>query len=507
MGEIRIEDRNTTALAGITGRENVERNHMMKAKIAARYRLYVAGLVLTSFSVLPESRADVISDWNDIAVPLIRNAPNVTATRQLALVHVAQFEAVNAVVGKYTPYVVNLAAPGASPEAAAAQAAHDVLVHLYPTNQAALDSSLATSLAAITGSGSKPDGITLGAAVAAQLWSLRGSDGTTLTVSNYFPAGQGLWQPTPGGAATPVSQQYAYATPWALRSASQFRPGPPPDLTSALWTTDYNEIKSLGATNSSTRTPDQTDIGLFIIEFPFFLLNSALKQAIATNSLNLVDSARAFALMHMASSDAGIAVWDAKYAYDFWRPVTAIRGADTNANPATVPDPTWLPLRTTPSHPEYPCAHCTISAAMCEVLAAIFGDNFTFTLESPSLPGKPRTFQKFSDYAALSLEGRLYAGFHYRNSSNVGLALGRSVGQYAANNFLSSAPQLTGQLQTNEFRLTTRNVGTLQQSIQTSTDLVTWVTLTNYTSTDNTVQITDPQSASAGHKFYRAVAQ
>src|SRR5262249_637267 len=158
--------------------------------------------------------------------------------------------------------------------------------------------------------------------------------------------GQGLWQPTPGGALAPVSQQYAYATPWALRSASQFRPGPPPTLTSAQWAADYNEIKSLGATNSTTRTPDQTDIALFIIEFPFFLLNNALKQAIATNSLPLVDSARAFALMHMASADAGIAVWDAKYAYDFWRPVTAIQTADTNIASGTVPDPTWLPLRT-----------------------------------------------------------------------------------------------------------------------------------------------------------------
>jgi hypothetical protein len=352
----------------------------------------------------------------------------------------------------------------------------------------------------------KTDGITLGAAIATQLWTLRGSDGTTLTVSNYFPASQGLWQPTPGGAAAPVSQQYAYATPWALRCASQFRPGPPPALTSALWTADYNEMKSLGATNSATRTPDQTDIGLFIIEFPFFLLNSALKQALATNAFSLVDSARAFALMHMASSDAGIAVWDAKYAYDFWRPVTAIRTADTNVNPATLPDPNWLPLRTTPSHPEYPCAHCTISAAMCTVLAAIFGDNFTFTLESPSLPGKPRTFQKFSDYSALSLEGRLYAGFHYRNSSNVGLALGRNIGQYIVNNFLASGPTLNGQLQNGEFRLTTRNVGSLQGRIESSADLVTWLPLTNYTSTDLTVQILDQEAADAAHKFYRAVA-
>jgi len=479
----------------------------MKTKTVTTHCLCYAGLLLAGLALPIDARGNVITDWNDIAIPLTRNAPNVTSTRQLALVHVAQFEAVNAVVGKYTPYVVNVAAPGASPEAAAAQAAHDILLRFYPTNQSVLDSELATSLAAVPDGAPKTDGITLGAAVASQLWTLRGSDGTTLTVSNNFPAGPGLWQPTPGGSPTPVSQQYAYATPWALRSASQFRPGAPPALSSAQWAADYNEIKSLGATNSSARTPDQTDIGLFIIEFPFFLLNSALKQAVSTNSLSLVDSARAFALMHIASSDAGIAVWDAKYAYDFWRPVTAIQGSDTNINSATLPDPTWLPLRTTPSHPEYPCAHCTISAAMCEVLSEIFGDNFTFTLESPSLPGKPRTFQKFSDYPQLSLLGRLYAGFHYRNSSNAGLALGKNVGQYVMKNFLLTGPSLAGQLQTGEFRLTTRNVGSLQQRIETSGDLISWLTLTNYTSTDQTIQILDPVGGSAGHKFYRAVAQ
>jgi membrane-associated phospholipid phosphatase len=451
--------------------------------------------------------ADVITDWNGIAIPYIRTAPNITATRQLAMVHVAQFEAVNAVVGKYTPYLVNIAAPTASPEAAAAQAAHDILLRFYPASQTALDASLATSLAAVSDGPAKTDGITLGAAVAAQIWTLRASDGTTLTVSNAFPGGPGLWSPTPGGPSSPVSQQYAYATPWTLRCASQFRPGPPPSLASAQWATDFNEIKSLGSTNSATRTPDQTDIGLFIIEFPFFLLNDALKQALAANPMSLVDTARAFALMHMASADAGIAVWDAKYAYNFWRPVTAIRAADTDGNDATAPDVTWLPLRPTPGHPEYPCAHCTASAAMTTVLAALFGDNFTFTLESPTLPGKPRTFHKFSEYAALALDGRLYAGFHYRNSSVVGLDLGAKVGDYVMKNFLTSGPTLAGQLQNGEFRLTTRNVGTLQQRIETSSDLVNWTTLTNYTSADLLLQILDPDAANTAHKFYRAVSQ
>ncbi len=173
-------------------------------------------------------RADVITDWNDIALPLLRSAPRISANRQFAIMHVAQFEAVNAVVGKYAPYVVNVAAPGASQEAAAAQAAHDILLRYYPTNQPALDAALATSLASVAEGTAKNDGITLGAAIATQIWNLRASDGATLTVSNAFPGGAGLWVPTPGGPTTPVSQQMAYATPWVLRSASQFRPGPPP---------------------------------------------------------------------------------------------------------------------------------------------------------------------------------------------------------------------------------------------------------------------------------------
>jgi hypothetical protein len=470
----------------------------MKTKI----NILAVGALLSAAAV----RADVITDWNDIALPLLRAAPKISQNHQFAIMHVAQFEAVNAVVGKYTPYVVNVAAPGASPEAAAAQAAHDILLRYYPTNQTAFDAALTTSLAAVADGNAKNDGVTLGASIATQIWNLRAADGLSLTVSNAFPGGPGLWLPTPGGPTTPGNQQFAFATPWVLRSASQFRPGPPPALTSAQWATDFNEIKALGATNSATRTPEQTDIALFIIDTPGYTMNSVAKQAVAAKNLSLVDCARVFALMHMAGDDAGFAVFEAKYAYNFWRPVTAIRGADTDGNDATAPDAGWLPLRPTPPHPEYPCAHCAASGAMCAALAAIFGDDFTFTLETASLPGKPRTFHKFSEYADLSLEGRLYAGFHYRNSSVVGSDLGRKVGAYVFNNSLTPGPTLSGQLQPGEFRLSAKNRGSLQQRIEVSSDLMSWSALTNYTSADLTVQIVDPNAAAANHKFYRAVA-
>jgi hypothetical protein len=470
----------------------------MKTKIS----LLIVSTLLASKPV----PADVITDWNDIALPLIRTAPRISPNRQFAMLHVAQFEAVNAVVGKYAPYAINVAAPGASPEAAAAQAAHAILLRWYPTNQPALDAALATSLEAIPDGPAKDAGVLLGASVATQIWDLRAADGITLTVSNAFPGGPGLWSPTPGGVTTPIFQQFGYVSPWVLRSMSQFRPGPPPALSSPEWAADLNEIKEVGGTNSATRTQEQTDIALFIIDLPGFTMNSVAKQAVAAKSTSLVDTARVFALMHMAGDDAAGAVFDAKYAYNFWRPVTAIRAAETDGNDATAPDTEWLPLRATPPHPEYPCAHCTISEAMCGALAAIFGDDFSFTLETASLPGKPRTFTRFTELASLSLEGRLYAGFHYRSSSVAGAQQGRSVGAYVVNNSLSPGPTLSGELQTGEFRITPRNRGSLQQRIETSNDLVTWSTLTTYTLTDLSMQVTDPNAATSNHKFYRAVA-
>ncbi len=279
-----------------------------------------------------------------------------------------------------------------------------------------------------------------------------------------------------------------------------------PALTSAQWATDYNEIKNLGGTNSTTRTAEQTDIALFIIDLPGYTMNSVAKQVVAARNTALVDTARVFALMHMAGDDAVYAVFEAKYAYNFWRPVTAIGAGDTDGNDATTPEADWLPLRVTPPHPEYPCAHCTVSGAMAAVLAAIFGDDFTFTLETASQPGKPRTFRKFSEYAALSLEGRLYAGFHYRFSSVVGADQGQKVGAYVFNHSLTPGPTLSGQLQAGEFRLTPRNRGSLQHRIEVSSDLLKWSTLANYTSTDLTVQILDKDAGGVNHKFYRAVA-
>ncbi|PYJ98402.1 MAG: hypothetical protein DME23_12155 [Verrucomicrobia bacterium] len=390
-------------------------------------------------ALFPRAHADVISDWNDTAIRVIKSVnPNpIFASRSLAMTHVAQFDAVNAVVGCYEPYAAHLSAPGASAEAAAAQAAYHVLVNLYPSQLFTLDAALAGSLSAMPDGTAKTDGIALGNEAAGVILALRANDGSTATVRYTPGSGPGVWVPTPPAFAPAVLPQWRYVTPWTMTAPEQFRPGPPLALESASYTADFNEIKALGALNSSTRTPEQTDIALFHnSEAPGFTLSSAARFAVAAHPLRLVDSARLFALLNMAVADALISVWDAKFTYNFWRPVTAIRAADTDGNPATDPDPAWLPLAATPPHPEYPAAHTIISAAGATVLASVFGDEFTFTISSPALPGKPRTYARFSDFPGESSLARIAAGFHWRNSTVVAGKMGAAIGRQALAKYL-----------------------------------------------------------------------
>ena len=391
-----------------------------------------ACLVVICFAT--QTRADVISDWNDTAIRAIKavNPNALFGSRALAMTHVAQFDAVNAVARCYQPYAADLSVPGASAEAAAAQAAYHVLTNLYPTQGPLLDAALSVSLAAVPGGQSKLAGIALGNATAAAVLALRANDGATAVVPYTPGTGPGVWIPTPSAFAPALLPQWRYVTPWTMSSPDQFRPGPPPALDSALWAQDFNEIKAIGETNSPIRTPEQTDIALFHIEVPSYTLGgSASRYAVAARPLRLADSARLFALENMVMADALVSVWDAKFTYNFWRPVTAIRAADTDGNPATGPDPAWTPLRATPPHPEYPAAHTIVSAAGAEVLASVFGNEFTFTIESPTLPGRPRTFARFSDFPGESSAARIGAGFHYRNSTEVAAQMGVRIGQHA----------------------------------------------------------------------------
>lgn len=224
-----------------------------------------------------------------------------------------------------------------------------------------------------------------------------------------------------------------------MTSGSQFRPGPPPTLDSETWTRDVNEIRDLGGRNSAARTPEQTTIGRFWFLVGPRTFNPIVRQAAIAKNMDIVDCARLFALASIAGNDALVAVFDAKYQYNFWRPITAIRNADITQNAATPRDESWLPLGDTPMHPEYPCAHCIVSAAVSTVLRNFVGDEFgEFSLTSPTAPGVVRKWSRLQDYSDEVANARIYAGFHYRFSTEVGKDMGKKIGE------LTVATQLRG---------------------------------------------------------------
>src|SRR2546421_1494390 len=378
---------------------------------------------------------DPVTNWIDRAVStgLHAGVLNGASQRNVALVAVAMFDALNTITPRYTAYRVQQAAPaGTSPDAAAAAAAHYLLIHLYPAEAAQLDSAFQAELAAIPENAHKADGIALGERVAAGLLDERKEDGMAVA-NTYRPVTTaGAYVPT----GLPILSTLSASKPFALKTCDQFRPAPPYALGSAQWAGDYNEVKRLGAALGSQRTAEQTTIARFW-EFggPGTYMPVA-RAVVAAKHLDRLEAARIFALTAVAAADALIAVMDAKYTYNFWRPVTAIRNGDRDGNDATERDAVWEPFIVTPMHPEYPCAHCTTQAAVASVLAAVVGDTVSFALTSPTAPGVSRNFSRLSDYAAEGGNARIYDGGHCRTSGTVGDALGRKVGAYIAANLL-----------------------------------------------------------------------
>jgi len=393
----------------------------------------VAAALLTS-----SARCDVIMDWNAKAdaIGIEKQLPNVPNARGLAMLHIAMFEAVNAIDRRYAPYKLNLAAERTtSKEAAAASAAYDILVALYPDQKVDLDATLAASLSGIAETEAKSKGIELGKKAAAGIIALRANDSSDKT-ENYRPyTTPGIYVPT----ATPIESTSPALTPWVMGTGSQFRPGPPPALSSETWTRDLNEIREIGSRNSSKRTAEQTNIGRFWFQTGPRTYNPIVKQIEMARKMDVVDCARLFALSSIAGVDAFIAVFDAKYTYNLWRPVTAIRNADLTSNAATPREESWMPLGVTPMHPEYPCAHCIVAAAISTVLQSVAGDEVdAISLTSPTAPGVTRKWTRLQDYSDEVSNARIYAGFHYRFSTEVGKDMGKKIGQ------LTVATQLRG---------------------------------------------------------------
>jgi hypothetical protein len=358
------------------------------------------------------------------------------------MVHLAIYDAVNATEGfPFKAYAVTPAVvTPASSEAAAATAAHDVLVALFPNQRTDLDAKYAASLAAIPDGPAKTNGISVGQQTATGLLMIRANDGRDAVVS-YSPAtGPGAWIPTPPALLPASSPEIAHVQPWLMESPSQFRTEPPPSLNSKQWQHDYSEVKELGGATGSSRTPEQTDIGRFWSDHPILQWNRAWRGIATGRGLSLASNARLFAMLTAVGSDSYIGCWDSKYLYNFWRPVTAIRAGDTDGRDRTEPDPAWIAQVVTPNHPEYPSAHGCLSGAVTRVLKQFFGsDTFSFTIDSlvPGLTNPVRHYNSFSEALDEILEARIYGGMHYRNSCEKGDRLGKQLSRFATRHFFT----------------------------------------------------------------------
>ena len=398
-----------------------------------------------------EESGQPVIEWNQLLLSIV-NTPgaqpaNIQPTRNFAIVHAAIYDAVTAIDRTHEPYLISVRAPRAASETAAADAAaHTALDGLYPGQQSAIDAQYAAELAKVAEGPAKDQGVRLGNEVATDLLAIRANDGSNTTPAPFVPgAAPGDYRPTPPNFPTPVFTTWGQVTPFVLDSGDQFRPASPPALTSDAYAAAINEVQSLGSATSTTRTAEQTEIGKFWNPPIQNFWNQIAETVAGTQHSDLPTTARLFAALNLSFADSAIAFYDAKYTYQLWRPVTAIRLADTDGNPNTTADPNWLPLAgNTAADPSYPGAHSTISAAGADVLASFYGDKQSFSLTSPALPGVTRSFTSFSGAAQEAGLSRIYSGQHTRLDHVAGLTLGRDVAGFVLDNALLPAHGSSG---------------------------------------------------------------
>jgi hypothetical protein len=398
-------------------------------------RLLLAALLVPASIA---ARADVITDWNLKAGEIVAaHLPGPQGSGILAMVQTAVYDAVNAITRRY-PAALNAklqAAPSASVDAAVAAANRAVLLKLAPTQQAAIEAAYQSALAGVADAKARADGVAVAEQAASELFARRAAKAAEAVY--YRPLTRpGVYVPTVvpiGGDQPPVTLC------WVLDRVDQFRPGPPPELTSAVWARDYNEVKAMGARTGSKRTPEQTDIARFWTTTAPSVYYPLARSVTSQPGRDATQNARFLAAFAQAGVDAIDAVFDAKYQYQFWRPFTAIRNGDQDGNDATERDASWLPFIETPMHPEYPCAHCTAAGAYGAVLLAEIGSGPMPRLSStsPTLPGATRSWDSVQAFVQEVSNARIYDGVHYRNSAEVGAALGRKVGELAAAKLLN----------------------------------------------------------------------
>ena len=394
-------------------------------------------LALLLAAVAVSAKADAITDWNlksgQIVVESRLGTP--PAIRVMAVVQTAAYDAVNAITRRYpTPRMHAESAPGASVDAAVAAAHRATLAKFLPAQQAAIETAYQAALAMIAEGPEKSAGIAVGEKAAAAVIAARADDGAAVAEAYRPHTTAGAYVPT----ATPAVPQWPQRRPWLMASASQFRPGPPPALTSDTWVHDYNEVKALGTKQSARRDKEQTEIARFW-EFSLPPIYYGVVRSVAdAPAREVTQNARLFATVAQAMDDAMISVFDAKYHYNFWRPATAIRNGDVDGNDATDRDATWTPLIDTPMHPEYPSAHSILASAVGVVLLAELGEGSmpVLTTSSPTANGASRRWARIDDFTREVSLARIYEGVHYRTSTEVGDAMGKRIGDLAVTSHL-----------------------------------------------------------------------
>jgi hypothetical protein len=428
---------------------------MARPTSSMRRVLGALAVAASSVVVAPAvARADAVSDWNAIAqaetIPLRPSAHG--QSRGIAMVEGAVYDAVNAIDRGYQPYLLDLDAVGAQPwgsqDAAAATAAHRVLLAITPeTRHAGLDAAYASTLATIPDGPIEQEGIDAGEAAAAAMLASRESDGFLAPFTFSIGPDPGNWRPL-GWPATPAFDPDPWVgnlKPFLIENPSQFRSRGPNALTSDAYTRDFNEVKELGAVNSPTRTSDQTAAAVFWQSAPAAVWNPLMRALAARYNLDAADQARLYAMVGLAAADAAIACWNDKYYSSFWRPRAAIREADTDGNPATVADPSWEALFTpstattpplnTPAFPEHPSGHGCLSGAVLNTMADFFGtDKIAITVVSgrslDGVPIAPRQFGRFSLVLKEIIEARIWGGIHFRAADVQGAKIGKQVSRW-----------------------------------------------------------------------------
>jgi membrane-associated phospholipid phosphatase len=386
-------------------------------------------------------------DWNHQLITILgtpgAQPATVHPTRSFAILQAAEYDAVNSVTHAARPYLFSVPAPrGARPDAAADQAAHDVLTALYPSQKTGLDQMLATELAVIPSSQGKQQGIQVGATVARRLVGIRSSDGSAATPPPFVPGTKpGDYRPAPPNFPAPVFTNWGSVTPFVLDSGRQFRPAPPPAITSAAYARALNQVKSLGQDTSATRTAGQTTQAQFWGAAPIWNVWNEVTQKLAVSRhASLERTVTVFENLDLALADAAIGMYDAKYHYLLWRPVTAIQLGNTIGNPGITGNPAWNPLAVTAADPSYPGAHATISQAAATVLSTFFGDDQHLVVSSDGDPGVTRSFGSFQAAANEATLSRIFAGQHTMIDLSAGQHLGRQVAEFVLGR-LGSAPQ------------------------------------------------------------------